>query len=315
MKDTCIICRKEYEEALLTSEHIIPDSLGGAITIKKVCKQCNSLLGSKIDIALTNNYICGTYRYLLGLKGKKGNIPSPFPSSVLTDDPEQKIIFNGTEPSLIPKKTTNEEGEICITCNSDTEADKMVEKILKRHGIDTSNRQEIESRVTKRKEITEKPKFSFSVDINIGGMAIAVTKIGYEIAYYLLGNTYLKDKRGMKITDMILEYADCKVYKDEYDHLVASWGPEESFNSFVSKLQQYYKIDYKYHHFILLDRIAGTNQLGCLVSLFGKLNYTIVVSDTADMYSSGLFPYFIFQDPSSGKYKQYALKGNTRKEK
>lgn len=42
----CIICRSEDE---ITKEHLIPEHLGGKITAKFLCRQCNSTLGHRVE--------------------------------------------------------------------------------------------------------------------------------------------------------------------------------------------------------------------------------------------------------------------------
>ena len=45
----CIICKKIKEDGEFNKEHIIPESIGGSLTIENVCKECNSKLGEEID--------------------------------------------------------------------------------------------------------------------------------------------------------------------------------------------------------------------------------------------------------------------------
>lgn len=66
----CIICREEKEGS---DEHIIPDSLGGAIHCYNVCKECNSLLGTNIDVYLTDSILVAFDRERNNLKGKKND--------------------------------------------------------------------------------------------------------------------------------------------------------------------------------------------------------------------------------------------------
>ena len=51
----CIICKKIKNSNDFNKEHIIPESIGGSLTIDNVCKDCNSKLGKEIDSKITND--------------------------------------------------------------------------------------------------------------------------------------------------------------------------------------------------------------------------------------------------------------------
>ena len=48
----CILC---IQELPLTSEHIIPQSIGGALTCSFLCKACNSYLGARVEGKVRND--------------------------------------------------------------------------------------------------------------------------------------------------------------------------------------------------------------------------------------------------------------------
>jgi HNH endonuclease len=50
--DRCIIC---LETLPLTSEHIIPSSIGGVLTCNFLCKNCNSKLGSEVEASMRSD--------------------------------------------------------------------------------------------------------------------------------------------------------------------------------------------------------------------------------------------------------------------
>ena len=89
---TCIICRKEKLENEFNEEHIIQDSIGGRIKINDVCKECNSKLGNKVDIHLTNNFMSELNRFELGIKGKSGKLPNPFKEGGLKGEENKRVI-------------------------------------------------------------------------------------------------------------------------------------------------------------------------------------------------------------------------------
>ncbi len=57
--DRCIGCLKKCQ---LTEEHLIPDALGGRLTVKFLCQNCNSLLGSRVEAAVRSD---PTFRLLI----------------------------------------------------------------------------------------------------------------------------------------------------------------------------------------------------------------------------------------------------------
>lgn len=74
--ERCIICDQPITERSV--EHIIPEAVGGRITIDTVCKTCNSQLGDKIDYRLTDSLLFQWIRKTLGIKNRDGKIPTLF---------------------------------------------------------------------------------------------------------------------------------------------------------------------------------------------------------------------------------------------
>ncbi len=72
--EKCIICGLPIVEKSV--EHIVPEAIGGRLTINTVCKTCNSQLGDKIDSKLTNSLLFQWIRKSLGIKNRDGKIPT-----------------------------------------------------------------------------------------------------------------------------------------------------------------------------------------------------------------------------------------------
>jgi len=45
----CLYCRADKDCSEDSNEHVIPDSLGGSLTIKGVCEECNNTFGSEVE--------------------------------------------------------------------------------------------------------------------------------------------------------------------------------------------------------------------------------------------------------------------------
>ena len=53
----CIICNKIKDNNDFNKEHIIPESIGGSLTIENVCKACNNKLGKEIDSKIIDDFL------------------------------------------------------------------------------------------------------------------------------------------------------------------------------------------------------------------------------------------------------------------
>ena len=65
----CIFC---LEERPGTDEHVFPLAIGGSLIFDRVCAGCNSDLGSRIDTAISDNFLIRNHRARLGLAGNSG---------------------------------------------------------------------------------------------------------------------------------------------------------------------------------------------------------------------------------------------------
>ncbi|MHC2336995.1 HNH endonuclease [Bradyrhizobium sp. USDA 4454] len=68
----CIFC---LEERPPSQEHVFPRAIGGSLTIHRVCDQCNSELGTRVDAALGDFLPVRARRAKLGLAGNSGVVP------------------------------------------------------------------------------------------------------------------------------------------------------------------------------------------------------------------------------------------------
>lgn len=139
----CIICREIKSE--FNKEHIIPAAIGGKLTTKSVCKDCNSLLGEKIDNPFNNNKVILYYRNIFSLNRDGRNIKNPFANDIIEENGfryrqvlkngafEKRIIFNMPEATQIGLN-----GEISITLSKDEEEDlpRIIKRMAKKYKVD-----------------------------------------------------------------------------------------------------------------------------------------------------------------------------------
>ena len=68
----CIFCMKDRPPS---DEHIFPLAIGGSLHTQRVCRECNSILGSTVDAPLSDHIFIVIRRAELGLKGNSNTIP------------------------------------------------------------------------------------------------------------------------------------------------------------------------------------------------------------------------------------------------
>jgi hypothetical protein len=86
----CIFC---FEEKGPSDEHVIPESIGGRLLIKEVCRECNSNLSRLVDNPFASCSLIQLARYSHSLGGKRDIVPFPF-GGVGTIDTGQKLSVN-----------------------------------------------------------------------------------------------------------------------------------------------------------------------------------------------------------------------------
>lgn len=305
----CIICREEKNDKAFSKEHIFPDSIGGSVTLQSICKTCNSKFGSKVDIHLTDNFLIKQVRYKLKLAGKKGRLPEPFREGILTDDPDRKVIFDGYKPKLLPKVMRNEDvnnkASYSINCSSYKEAEEIMLKLLKRNGVKDVNSSNLERFITSQTSTQFQPEVTLSFETDVEGVAVAIAKIAYELAYYWLGDDYLDDETGIRISKMIMHYIE-NGYVNDSDKELLGMVKDDSKNksllvTFENMLRHKYKELGEELHSALLIHLDG--QIQCIVKIF-DISYferNHIISKCSNKYKSLVPFYLIVVDPKNGK--------------
>lgn len=97
--DNCIICGLPIQEKSI--EHIIPEAIGGKLTIGSVCRTCNSLLGDKIDYKLTDSLLFLWIRTVLSIKNRDRKIPNLY--NYYRDSNGDKVILKHGDGINMPE--------------------------------------------------------------------------------------------------------------------------------------------------------------------------------------------------------------------
>lgn len=202
----CIFCLQEKPSS---DEHVIPDSIGGTLHIKEVCRECNSTLSRLVDNPFANCSLIQLARYTHSLGGKRDNIPFPF-NGIGTIDTGQKVSLNR---NFVPHFKRNldisetSDGGLKISFNADAadkeNFDKMLgapfrkvliakypdfsdEKIDKLIG-DIVNQAKAQAPISDRKSIKQK------MSICLDDLLFEFLKIAYELWFKRFGYPWVEE--------------------------------------------------------------------------------------------------------------------------
>ncbi len=304
MHRKCIICYHEFPEALFSEEHVFPESIGGRLVIRNVCRECNSDLGSIVDAPLVNHYYISLVRTALDIKGKSGKIPNPFGTGTLTSDPAQKIrvSLDANEESLglyivpNPSFTTLENGsqqvQLVVDKKDSENIGTIIRKVAERKGLPCPSIEDIEKNMSEERELYPQIKLNFTLDIL--HYKRSILKIAYELAHYWLGDDYFNDPIGRMIRDCMLDQNITTEFHEEYPirGLIRPVGEQPLFPFWESEPNSNIGILTK-----------QDNNIACYVNVLGVFNGMIIVSEDASKYPT-LEGEFIIMHPTSGEYRE-----------
>lgn len=179
------------------------------MTIKSVCVNCNSQIGSNIDGPFINSFYVSLQRSAFDIKGKSGGVPKPFGGVGLTTEGCKVRLDDDLTPIVLPsvEETNTADGGILLKMVFDKsdesclskEGLKKVSRTLKKMYPDMADveiKSKAESILEKAyKQMIESTssatcKYQFTIDIAV--MRLEYIKIAYEIAFYLFGYDYVE---------------------------------------------------------------------------------------------------------------------------
>jgi hypothetical protein len=205
----CIFCLLERPPSL---EHVFPLAIGGRLTIDRVCHSCNSMLGSRVDSALSDFFPIRQRRAELGLAGNSATAPTPFEMllgvATLASQPERRIEtrYNPTTGKLdhrllhhaadIVMPDGKKVRQISIDARDKDQVPKIIQRERKRHGMPPLPPDELAIEVAKATQnINTMSPIPIRKDLSISFAFLrhAMMKIAYELAFLWLGESYLND--------------------------------------------------------------------------------------------------------------------------
>lgn len=218
----CIFCLADRQSS---QEHIFPTAIGGGcLTINRVCADCNSRIGGRIDSSLTECILFTQRRAELGLEGRSGAVPQLH--DILTGvhrlaaNPGQKVraVFNDETKRidlyLIPFAEVTKAGDdqfelrLEIDASQMSEIPKLIQRAWKRAGMGGLSDEQLNHILTQVnpamgcKEVIN-PTVNIRLSFNFSFIEHAIAKIAYELAFRWLGEKYLDDPTGVKIREAI----------------------------------------------------------------------------------------------------------------
>ena len=296
----CIICKEEKNESI---EHIIPEALGNKkLVTNRVCKECNSRLGSNIDDYLVNNFVVKLIRNDKKLFGKKGKNIKIFDGVEIDKKTSLKYTMKNNLPELNPQILYENGGVIKVVDKNIAKAKELFKKYLSRQGYTET---QIEEKLCKDifvgESILEPPVFEKKVIIDFKRFAIAAIKIAYEYTFKMLGESYLDDKIGgffakelynmtkvdkeaITLSDELCKYIIYPISETEIDSLLATQRQDLS----LFEPEVIYTIFF----------IRQNNDLYCILNLcmIDFLSFAIKVSENADLYTDKIFLTLVYRN-------------------
>ena len=301
----CIFC---LQERPATEEHIFSLAIGGCLTIDRVCVSCNSTLGSRVDVALSDNFVVRMRRASLGLAGNSGLPPAPHELLIgvhqLTDHPGRvQVTFNRATgkldlkalhhaSDLITPDGTNVR-QIIVDAKDIGQLGKIIKRERKRHRLPPLSDEQLAAKVRDAAEsvttITN-PRVHVAKSVSFAYLRHAMIKIAYELAFLWLGESYLEDPSAAR-----LRAAICTADPASTDQYPAWVGDAEDCGAF-----EFWSADRRQHlAYAFADRNLG---IAIAVRVFDIHAAIVWVTKNANTYLGGPAPNalrFLAIDPES----------------
>ena len=287
----CIFCSEQRAPSL---EHVFPRAIGGTITTDRVCEQCNSNLGTRVDAALSDFFPIRMRRAKLGLAGNKGAPPAWYEMLLgearlvgraadrvqttfnkATGKLEHRQLYHAAEVITPDGKKVR---QITLDARDKDQIPTIIKRERKRHGLPPLSDEELaasaQAYVT---TAVERPLVQLSLSFSFAYLRHAMIKIAYELAFLWLGEAYLTDPLAVELRTAI-----CNPDIASTDKVAGYIGEAEHcevFNKFW--------IPHEEHHLAYAAILAGKEVVIC-VRIFDIYAAAIVVSRDPSRYVSSV---------------------------
>lgn len=296
----CIICKKIKNDNEFNKEHIIPESIGGSLTIDNVCKTCNSKLGEEIDSKIINDFLIKGHTVGNEIRNKKNKEKVLIEKLTSNENPQIKLEAKREENGKFKKwesntslKSSSEDKNIHNIYFDSSKDEKTVlneiEKKFKNKYGKTLTDEEKEEILYKINNESTHPKIEFNstVTIDFKKLAMEFIKIAYETAHYILGEKYFDDKIGQELRKSLFNENHKLIEK--YTERGSESISNSKFKDVFDKLNNF--TEKNIIHFIQLSKYE--NKLYIAINIFNTHMNCICISETANLYDFNETIYFI----------------------
>lgn len=310
----CIFCSEDRPGS---KEHVFPFAIGGSLEIERVCSSCNSVLGERVDKALSDNFLIRTIRARLRLAGNSGAVPELYELLLgvgeLADGTGRiHATFNEGAQKIdlfrIPSKvdTVSEDGTVTRRYIMDErDIDKLSRIIIRERellNLPPLTDEEMATLIQQsRDSVTtiENPKINLNRSFNFAFTKHALLKIVYELAFRWLGESYLDDPLALELRTAIMANNP-----DATDHLLAV----DCIRDRQCDIFRFWAAD-KTSHLAYLGLVDGGVYIA--LRIFDVYATLVKVSDDVGRHVKGTFDpahaRFIAVDPVHRRYQETTL--------
>ena len=252
MYEHCFACK---EPKKLTSEHIIPQAIGGRLTAPLYCKECNDTFGQTIDNEISKQFgYIGTF---LNIEMERTEI-QPFVVKEISSD--ISLVFDGKKfqrknPIIEISKTGQKVDFINITARNKKELKQISASMKKRYDLPEEMRT--------FDEIHEGPiDVTREIEIDNSLLRRAVSKIAYNFLCYKVPQSIIFSSAFENIRSYIKNGGETDLASANFIHT----------QFMVDNLRPLHKIH------LALNR--ETNILAGYILIFGIFRFTVLLSDS-----------------------------------
>jgi hypothetical protein len=287
----CIFCGKERAPSL---EHVFPLAIGlESVTTDRVCRQCNSTLGSRVDAALSDFFPIRMRRAKLKLAGNTG-VPPEWYEMFLgqakligrTADRVQ-TTFNKATGKLDTRQLYHvvdvitpdgrKARQVTLDARDKDQLPKIMKRERKRHGLPPRSDEELAAAAANyTTTVVEHPLIQIQLSVSFAYLRHAMFKIAYELAFLWLGDVYLIDPLAQE-----LRAAICHPDVASTDKLAGYIGEAENCDIFGK-----FWTPHEEHHLAYATNLMGS-AIVIGVRVFDIYAAAIVVSYDPKRYLHG----------------------------
>jgi hypothetical protein len=284
----CIFCGEERPPSL---EHVFPLAIGGTVTTDRVCRECNSALGTRVDAALSDFFPIRMRRAKLNLAGNKGVAPAWYEmflgkAKVIgqTADRVRRTFNNATgqletrqlyHAANVEMPDGRKVRQITVDSRDKDQIPTIINRERKRHGMPTLSDEELAAAASAyTTNVVKNPVLQISPEISFAYLRHAMFKIAYELAFLWLGESYLDDPLAKALNSAIRD-SDIASTDKLAGYIGALNHNTDAFSKFW--------LPHENHH-LAYASVLGAQAVAICIRIFDIYTATVAVSNEPSRY-------------------------------